>query len=817
MQESAPSPTTRGSQNRPKRTRAPPSPQVREDEPADIAEVDGSDEDVVVDHNPDGNGYEAIMDDDNEDWMTDDGIEAEVEHPAEEIRWNQTKVWEVEARTDAFKKECGEAVWHAPALRDQVKSLPTGPEQDCTFNVDVQRSACEHFLDALPVNGYWTPLAKQSWKYSQQQQRLETGRPLKRKWFTAANYLRCFATIIMGGLVEARDNAELFAGTTRGTFHRTGAEEVCGITLNVYEQLMRFLHLVDNKHKKANHSDQFDKCFVVRPLIKRLQDCFIRWCNPGKNNAMDEGGIPSRSRWMRTFNPSKPNKYFMEILMACDSVTRFCWSFFVTESALKTVINRHRRGRNKSMLSKVTHYQYEYNDRERKVQERFGSATAQMLFFARFLREHYPDSPVTYRIFVDRRWDSIPATVLAKKEYNVSYTMTVKTRGKYHITRHWGGKGGGNAIVKSKKRNKRGKYRSATTTIAGVRLNECLWNDSSLLGGCSADLGCENTPVVRRMGRHRALISCPKMMSVRGKNLRGVDVHDQLRASKYRMIFQSKKKAWPKLWVGLKEILVVNIYVMKKTSLTDLRPDDMRWTLLLDLVQQADILDVQALALANEKEDMDVGDEEEAAVVDLTRDSVGRFEGADLHHHDKVEEYVTPEQAKANAIIAAADPPVREYMRQPRERDQRRKNNKVRNPLFTSASVCIVCKYHHGRRRETLKYCRECSVERFTSWPKTNRATGFATKFHPRLCSKECFRYFHTHNIKGLDFAQKKKRTRKATRVRAQKRAKNRVCTPVPNRVETRRTSIEYTPNGGRVVPRGLNNSPRRENTRHDV
>ena len=45
-------------------------------------------------------------------------------------------------------------------------------------------------------------------------------------------------------------------------------------------------------------------------------------------------------------------------------------------------------------------------------------------------------------------------------------------------------------------------------------------------------------------------------------------------------------------------------------------------------MQQADILDAQELALAKEKEDMDVGDEEEAAVVDLTRDSVGHFEGA---------------------------------------------------------------------------------------------------------------------------------------------------------------------------------------------
>ena len=87
-------------------------------------------------------------------------------------------------------------------------------------------------------------------------------------------------------------------------------------------------------------------------------------------------------------------------------------------------------------------------------------------------------------------------------------------------------------VSKSKKRNSRGKYRSATATIEGVALNTCLWNDSNLLGGVSADLGTENTPVMRRMGRHKRPISCPHMMSFRDKHLRGVDVHDQLRACK---------------------------------------------------------------------------------------------------------------------------------------------------------------------------------------------------------------------------------------------------------------------------------------------
>ena len=117
------------------------------------------------------------------------------------------------------------------------------------------------------------------------------------------------------------------------------------------------------------------------------------------------------------------------------------------------------------------------------------------------------------------------------------------------------------------------------------------------------------------------------------------------------------------------------------------------------------------------------------------------------------------EQAAINEKIVKENPAIRECNRRPRKRDAHRVDkNKVRNPLFTSTSVCLVCKYVHKRRRETLKYCRECNVEAFKNWPKTNRATGFAKKFHPRLCSRECFEYFHTHNIIGLDHGQKRKR-----------------------------------------------------------
>ena len=196
--------------------------------------------------------------------------------------------------------------------------------------------------------------------------------------------------------------------------------------------------------------------------------------------------------------------------------------------------NRHRRGRNKHKYIKVitdthlhiylhnthlhthtqvVHFQPEYGDRERQLHTRFGSAAAQMVYFARLLRERYP-SDITYRIFVDRRWDSLPAVFVAKKEFDVSYTATVMLGSKYHVLRHWCPNKGPKVITKSKKRLHRGKYRSATVTVDGVVLNTLVWNDSSLIGGISADLGAENVPVQRRMGRHTPAIDCPRMMFV---------------------------------------------------------------------------------------------------------------------------------------------------------------------------------------------------------------------------------------------------------------------------------------------------------------
>ena len=241
------------------------------------------------------------------------------------------------------------------------------------------------------------------------------------KLITVANYLRVVAAVIMRGLVKCRNDRTFFAGETHGKYHRTGAETVVGLTLIQYQQLLRYLHLVATKDRPDPDTPHHDKCYYIRPLISFLQAAFLEWFSPGKNNAMDEAGVPSRFRWLRNFNKDKPHKYYIEILMACCAVTKFCWHFFVNESSKKAVRNHKRsvkqRGKqNRAMFLKKTHYQPEYDQEDRAIQDKYGATAAQIVYFAKKLRESdMGGDDVTYRVFVDRRWDNLPVIVCARK------------------------------------------------------------------------------------------------------------------------------------------------------------------------------------------------------------------------------------------------------------------------------------------------------------------------------------------------------------------------------------------------------------------
>lgn len=150
---------------------------------------------------------------------------------------------------------------------------------------------------------------------------------------------------------------------------------------------------------------------------------------------MDEAGIPSKFRWLRNYNSDKPSPYYIEVLMGCDSETKFCWGFFVNEKSEKSIVRSNRRlppgvtsgrGQRQTYFEKVTHYQHEYDQRTREIMDKQGHCAAQIYHFAKLLRFFDEESTVpmgskttTYRLFMDRRWDSLYGHYLAMRDKQV--------------------------------------------------------------------------------------------------------------------------------------------------------------------------------------------------------------------------------------------------------------------------------------------------------------------------------------------------------------------------------------------------------------
>jgi len=299
-------------------------------------------------------------------------------------------------------------------------------------------------------------------------------------------------------------------------------------------------------------------------------------------------------------------------------------------------------------------------------------------------------------------------------------------------------------------------------------------------------------------------------MFVRDKYFRAVDQSDQLRACKWRMVFTCKKKAWPCMVFGLFELLIVNIYVMKLTVETSLAADDYRWELVLGMVQRAKELELQEAPPSTPQT-------RSTSYASATSNPEGcyvpRRKGAKVHHHDELKEYIFPHELEHFQRLRDANPCQRQHHRQPRQRDEGRADGKVRNPIYTSYSLCLVCKYRDGKRRETLRYCRECNVDDFVNWPKTNRATGFQKLSHPRLCSPECFEYFHTHNVPGLDYAQKRKRSKSSRTPESTRR--RRTPSQAPPRTPTRSQTGNITSPSVTPVPTVTTPSNTRDTIHH--
>ena len=493
-------------------------------------------------------------------------------------------------------------------------------------------------------------------------------RPWRPEIVTVSNLIRVVCGVILRGLTNCTDNKEHFRGvsvrTQTGEFRRTGAAEFLKLNLFDYEQLIRFWHLADNSQRPPVTSDDHDKCYLVRPIISIVQAAFQRWCTPGQDTALDEGGLPSRHHWLRKRNETKPNRYFIEVLKLCCSKSRFCWDFVINEGKTKHIKRANRRAGQHGY--KKCHYkQHEFNAADDTFALAHGITAGQMQYFARRLRENSDDDDYVYHVHVDKRWCSMVGMVVCMDLHKVAFSASVKRGSRYHVAYDLG-------LRQSTKRANRGKYRCCTTTINDVTVNAVLWQDSKLVAFASTYSGTSSVPVSRRSGRFKFDIACPKLIVVRGDNFRAVDSNDQLCLSDVRFDMISRTKAWPVVHWGVIELVIVNIFIVCRAhpTMVNIQQGAYRWQLLTELLDFADMMD-----------------QNEPVQRDPANVNVGRFhpQSAELHHHVEMLEYVTQsELAELNELHSDQNP----KRKRPRARDRRASAANCCKLLPTVAKCC---------------------------------------------------------------------------------------------------------------------------------
>ena len=140
------------------------------------------------------------------------------------------------------------------------------------------------------------------------------------------------------------------------------------------------------------------------------------------------------------------------------------------------------------------------------------------------------------------------------------------------------------------------------------------------------------------------------MIITRGQNFRAVDSNDQMRLGSCKFRHITRTKAWPVVFWGIVELLLVNMWLICRLTpeMKDVLQRDFRWRVICELVEYAEYLERQG---SNEAEPTDRTDDAEPGVVPRFHD-----DAADLHHWDTLTEYVSEERAVELHELHSADP-----------------------------------------------------------------------------------------------------------------------------------------------------------------
>ena len=176
----------------------------------------------------------------------------------------------------------------------------------------------------------------------------------------------------------------------------------------------------DCRKRRAFGARSYNKLHKVLPLVQHVQEMLASTWVPGLNNSLDELGFPSRHKWLRHFNKSKPHKYHIELFGLADAKFNRLFGIQVCEGKLRHVDVRGRA---------VAGYPYRspnfsQADWARVEKENWGLMDMKV---HKLLQQLPPGACVS----LDSRFSSLPLMMIAELELEIGIFSTMVQSRKY--------------------------------------------------------------------------------------------------------------------------------------------------------------------------------------------------------------------------------------------------------------------------------------------------------------------------------------------------------------------------------------------------
>lgn len=370
------------------------------------------------------------------------------------------------------------------------------------------------YLQLFFTDDVWELLVSETNRYAFQ---IDRTSPTPRHWeeVTIKEMKAFFGLVIIMGIIQL-PRLEMFWQLKHPLLRCPCIAEV--MTKTRFEQILRFLHLVDNKNVIPIGNEGHDKLFKIRPFLDLLSYSFQQEYTPNENVVVDEAMIPFKGRIsFLQYMKDKPTKWGIKVYVLADSTNGYVYRF--------QIYTGKQVNENSSSM---------------------GLCTRVVLDLMSGLEDQH------FKLYTDNYYTS-PSLFTYLYENGINACGTARTNRK----------GFPKDIVIGKRKVNRGSYdyRSNGPLLA------CSWFDKRAVYFLSTNhpamLTNEELPTVKRWHdkRERVDISCPPLLSDYISFMRGVDRGDQL-LELYNFGRRSQKW-WKRVFFYLLEVCVLNAYILE--------------------------------------------------------------------------------------------------------------------------------------------------------------------------------------------------------------------------------------------------------------